>query len=759
MTLCLLLLLSVIARAAEPSPSSGARVNFENDIRPIFERSCYRCHGTEKQKSNFRLDEKSSALKGGEHGKAILPGHGTESPLIQYISGAVKEMQMPPEGDPLTGREISLLRTWIDQGAEWPDDPSRRPKDKSDFWTFKPVTLSSPPPVSKNRWVRNEIDSFIAERLAREKLSPTAEASPLTLIRRLSFDLTGLPPSAAEVRWFLEDTRPGAYERLVDRLLASSAYGERAARHWLDLVHFGETHGYDKDKPRPNAWPYRDYVIRSFNMDKPYGRFVSEQIAGDALFPDDPEGVVATGLLAAGPWDFVGHVELPESKTDGLIARYNDRDDMVMTVMSTFQSLTVHCARCHDHKFDPISQRDYYQLQAVFAGTDRADRPYDADPELFRRRQGLLQAKRKAKNDPEELKRLEAELKKLPRAFYVYGGASDFPRNGSFMPADPIRTVHLLQRGDVKSPKEAMEPGPMGCFADLKVGFVCNDSANEGERRAALARWLTQPGNWLTRRSLVNRVWQQHFGRGLVETPNDFGHMGALPTHPELLDWLAQWFREHGESIKGLHRLIVTSATYRQGSSSRLDYEKLDGDNRYYWRMTRQRLDAESFHDALLFVSGELDRRMGGPSIQQFYFKDDHSPIYDYTRYQAEDPGARRRSIYRFIVRSVPDPFMESLDFPDCSLLTPKRNVAVTALQALNGLNDPFVLRQAGIWARRLAAQSASPAEQVRLAWEAALHHPPSASEWPALTAYNEAHGPANLCRLIFNLNEFLFLD
>ena len=539
-------------------------------------------------------------------------------------------------------------------------------------------------------------------------LSPSPEADRRTLARRLHFDLIGLPPTPEHVRQFETDPDPLAYEKLVDRLLASPQYGERWARHWLDVVHFGESHGYDKDKIRPHAWPYRDYVIRAFNQDKPYTRFVQEQIAGDALFPGEPDSIVALGFIAAGPWDYVGHAELPITKTDGLIARYNDRDDMVMTAMSTFQSLTVHCARCHDHKFDPITQRDYYGLQAIFAGVDRANRP-----------SAIIDGKTQL----------------------VYAAASDFAPEGSFKPPKGMRPVHFLLRGDVTRPGELMKP------AALSHAFELPENHSEAERRVAFAQWLTAPQNMLTRRSIVNRIWQYHFGRGIVDTPNDFGKMGSPPTHPELLDWLAFWFLDHRESIKGLHRLLLTSATYRQSSAHNADYAKIDADNRFLWRMNRTRLDAEVIRDSMLCVAGNLDSAMGGPSVRNFYFKDDHSPVYDYSRGQMD----ARRSIYRHIVRSVPDPFMDCLDAADPNLLTARRNTTLTALQALSTLNNPFVIRQSEIFAVR--------AKDVRTAFELALTRAPARTELESLTHYASKHGLTNTCRLLFNTTEFMFAD
>ena len=877
-----------------------------------------------------------------------------------------------------------------------------QPSDKTDWWSFKPASRQPLPHVKNTKWARNPIDLFVLAKLEQEKMAPSQPADRRTLIRRLSFDLIGLPPTPAEVTHFLADRSPQAYENLVDRLLASPRYGERWARHWLDTIHYGETYGYDKDKPRPNAWPYRDYVIRSLNRDKPYSRFVEEQLAGDVLFPDEPDGVVALGFIAAGPWDYVGHVELPIEKTDGLIARYNDRDDMVMTTMSTFESLTVHCARCHNHKFDPITQKDYYSLQAVFAGVDRADRAFDSDKQVFAKRRALLQKRKpleerytaltneivKASSpelqkldgqmkqlkeqldliglaaqaekspgngyhsaiekNPETLKwvqvdlgqslpldevrlvparpidfpdtpgfgfpvrfrieisdepnfavgqaiadqtgkdfqnrgdnpvpfpasgkrgryvrvtatklwertsdyvfalaelqvlsggtnaalgagasaldsieagywskkylvdgfdsrgrlsdpgkssprkKLEAEIQSLaaerrrlaeasldetthrelaqlkdqlgeitreltalPAPAKVYAAANDFAPQGSFIAAKAPRPVYLLARGDVKRPGELISPAGIPCVPGPDPAFAGLDASQEGARRAALAKWITDPKNMLTRRSIVNRVWHYHFGRGLVETPNDFGHMGALPTHPELLDWLSFWFLDHGESLKQLHRLIVTSATYRQGSASVPEFAKLDGDNRFLWRMNRARLDAETIRDSMLSISGKLDLTMGGPAVQQFYFKDDHSPVYDYTQFDVDSPAGCRRSIYRFIVRSVPDPLMESLDCPDASILTPKRNVTMTSLQALAVLNNPFVLKQCEHLAERVA-KAGDLRKQIDQVYQLTLNRLPSASEMKKLEPFARKHGTPNLCRLIFNTSEFMFVD
>ena len=974
------------------------------------------CHREPAPKGGLSLTTAAGAMKGGESGAAFIPKQPDQSLIVQHITGPKPEM--PKNADPLLPADIAAIRDWIASGAPWPADLKLVDKRASGPWW-------SLQPIAANAAGQSTIDAFIAAKLTELGLAPSPEADRRTLIRRLTFDLHGLPSTPDEIAAFLADDSPAAYETLVNRLLASPRYGERWGRHWLDVVHFGESHGYDKDKPRPNAWPYRDYVIRSLNADKPYSRFVQEQLAGDVLFPDDPDGVAATGFIATGPWDFVGHVELREGTVDKRIARSNDRDDMVQNAMSTFLSLTVHCARCHDHKFDPIPQADYYKLQAVFAGIDRADRPYDADPHVHaaRRRlaaeKQLLDERRQAivaraeQSKSPELKSLDAKLAemrqqlaalpvaagkesptngyhsaimprpeaekwvqvdlgkslpiddirliparptdfrdspgfgfplryridvsddatfaarqcvvdrtsqdvanpgdvpvsvsiaqsvairsaggspaqtggppvlrataryvrvtatrlwqrsndyvfalaemqvvssgknvalaasvsaldsidagrwhtrhlvdgfssrsrledatdenarkrlameseiraadeqrntlfdallddptrkelagivarlveiaqstaKLPPPQMVYAAATRFAAQGGFTQAEVPRPVHLLLRGDVKTPGPLMSAGSLSCVTALPSDFELPDADDEGSRRAALARWITDARNPLPRRSIVNRVWHYHFGRGLVETPNDFGRMGSKPTHPELLDWLTSEFQKNGESLKWLHRQIVASAVYRQRSSSHASHAKIDSGNRFLWRMERSRLDAESLRDSILAVSGKLDLAMGGPSLQQFQFKNDHSPVYDYTSFDVDSPGSLRRSVYRFIVRSVPDPFMETFDCADHSICTPKRNTTLTALQALALLNNPFVVRQSEHFAQRLQARSCEPGKQIEFACELAYGRPPRKDEATLLESYAKQHGLMNVCRLIFNSNEFMFVD
>ncbi|MFO1461631.1 MAG: DUF1549 and DUF1553 domain-containing protein [Verrucomicrobiota bacterium] len=869
------------------------------------------------------------------------------------------------------------------------------PAEVSTHWAYRPLKS---PPVPGINGGENPVDAFIRQSLAAVGVGAAPTADRRTLIRRVTLDLTGLPPEPGAVDAFLTDSAPDAYERCVDRLLRSPAYGERWARHWMDAAHYAETHGHDQDRIRTNAWPYRDYLISSFNSDVPYSRFVREQVAGDVLFPGDPQATVALGFLSAGPWDESSLRDIREDTLDRQIGRYLDRDDMVTTVMSVVTSSTVHCARCHDHKFDPISQADYYALQADFAGVDRANRTFDSDPGVHRRRQQLRRMQRgvesmdpsvlrtpeateavtrwerdhwehpvrwvplvprefrseggatlshlpddsllasgnrperdtytisaspppgsavtavrlevladlslphggpgRAENGnlhlsefeirvlapgsngvetvefkkvfadhnqeswtiehsvdhaeatawgihPEEGKshhavfqfkqplhlqpgstlefkirqvhggghligrlrlsttdhdapaaeppdritslvtrprsertvdeqdalaawilgaQIRSELDALPPPSRVYAAASDFEPDGGLKPSNSPRAVSILKRGEITQPTIPATPGALACVGTLPARFTLANPMNEGERRAALAVWLTSDANPLTWRSVVNRVWALHFGSGLVETLNDFGRMGAKPSHAELLDWLAVWFRDeaHG-SLKQLHRLLVTSATYRQScipteTNARV-LRAADPDNRLYGRMNRSRQDAECVRDSILQFTGSLDRTMGGPSDRQFGLKPGiHvTPRVDYSAFDVDSTAGRRRSIYRFLFRTLPDPFMSALDCPAGDQITAMRNNTVTVQQALALWNDRFVVRQAEHFAERLS--SCEEKDRIPQACRLVWGRPPSPEECESLVRYADRHGMASLCRLLLNSNEFLFIN
>jgi mono/diheme cytochrome c family protein len=991
-----------VSGGATPSAQPAKAVDFDRDVKPIFANRCVSCHGPDKQRGDLRLDRRADALAGGTSGVAFAPKKADQSLLLKRVTSTDKDTMMPPKGDRLSAAEVATLRAWIEAGANWPDDGSAA-ANPADWWSFRPIKKPAVPEVrGQKSEVRNPVDAFVLAKLAEKGLKPSPEADRRTLIRRLYFDLIGLPPSPEEVEAFVASSDADAYEKLVDKLLASPHYGERWARHWLDVVHFGETHGYDKDKPRPNAWPYRDYVIRSLNADKPYARFVAEQVAGDVLYPGTVDGNEALGFLAAGPWDFIGHAELPENKIDGKIARHLDRDDYVANTINTFMGLTVHCAQCHNHKFDPISQEDYYRLQAVFAALDRTDRQYDTDPKTAARR-AELDAKRKTaaakaehlraearkqagpelvaiekqlaeaakpaagtkppeygyhsaistkqdtakwvqvdlgatakldrvvlrpchdefnsigagfgfpvrfkielsddatfqtgvtvianetatdfvnpgtaayttkaegkagryvrvtatklalrQNDfilavaelealdvegknlaagksvtaldsieapvrwrktnltdglyppgpkltPLEVEKLtvkrdarlnaalgekgvaeltiatkeqadaDAELRKLPPRQTIYAGAIH-TGSGTFVGTGAgggiPRAIHILPRGDVTRPGKEVGAGAIAAIPGVNGRFDLPPTHTEGDRRAALARWLTSRDNPLTWRVMANRVWQYHFGRGLVDTPNDFGKMGQLPTHPELLDFLAAELRDGpanpdrkvgGGSLKHLHRLIVTSATYKQVSTSNEANAKTDADNRYLWRQNRRKLEAEAVRDSILSVAGKLDLKMGGPSFQDFVIeKPEHSPHYQYHLHDPEDAKAHRRAIYRFVVRSKQQPFMAALDCADPSLAVEKRNETLTPQQALALLNNKLAVAMAKHFATRVEKLGSTDADRVSAAVRLALGREPTPKERDALAAYAKEHGLANACRVVLNLNEFVFVD
>jgi hypothetical protein len=747
---------------------------FEDRVAPVLRRHCLRCHQGSKAKGGLDLSTDKGLLAGAEGSPVVVPGKPDESRLIEAISGDKPEM--PKNGKRLSRKEIEALRGWIAAGAKWPTAVVLR-NDPLDWWSLRPLSRPFVPAPIRTvaSWPRTPIDAFLLQSLDSAELKPSPEADRRTLIRRLSFDLLGLPPEPEEVDAFVLDGDPLAYEKLVDRLLASPHYGERWARHWMDVVHYGETHGYDKDKPRPNAWPYRDYLIRAFNEDRPYRQFVEEQLAGDVLQPDTRDGIEATGFIAAGPWDFIGHAEVPESKIDGRIARNLDRDDMVTTTLNTFCSLTVQCARCHDHKFDPVTQEHYYSLQAVFAALDRADRAYDADPVIARRR-GALDSRRreletaslkKTRLAETGLSRVRSELAKLPPQRFVYCG-SVYSGGGAFRgtghDGGRPREIHVLRRGDVRNPGPLVGPGTAPIIQGIAWGFDLSKESREGDRRVALAHWITDKQNPLTWRSIANRVWLYDFGRGIVDSPSDFGRMGQLPTHPELLDWLAAELRDHaldgGRSLKALHRMIVTSAAYRQVSTSNASGAATDAANALLWRMNRRRLDAESIRDSVLWASGRLRQQMYGPSFQTFVVeKPEHSPHYEYDKADPDDPRTYRRTVYRFLVRSQPDPFLQTLDCADPSQIVEKRDESITALQALALLNNRFLVRMAERTAERISADHPDAEGQVAAATRLTLERPPTPDESQKLAEFTRTFGLTETCRLVFNLNEFVFVD
>ncbi|MEK6261257.1 MAG: DUF1549 domain-containing protein [Planctomycetota bacterium] len=988
------------------SSARADEISFERDIRPILSSHCVACHGANKQKGELRLDAKSFALRGGESGPVIVAGKSGESLLWQRVSSTNDDERMPPDGKPLTSEQLAALKAWIDAGAVWPESDADRAaaNDKRrEHWAWQPIKRVTSP--SNGPPDGHPIDAFLRAKLNANGLTMSPEADRRTLIRRLTFDLLGLPPTPEEVDTFASDRDPRAYDKLVDRLLDSPHYGERWARHWLDIAHYADTHGFERDQRRDNAWRYRDWVIRALNADKPYDDFLRDQIAGDVLRPDDPDAVIATGFLAAGPWDFVGQAETPSPVLKRL-ARADDLDDMLTQVMTAACGVTINCARCHDHKLDPISQREYYGLSAVFAGVKRGEREVStaevrdlaarkqalnaelqqirieqarlsgrhfdladivgggdglgtgklgegidlvtgkphaekrgflegAKPNVFARstvkfvdgvvipdlapegtpisstglkvmkpprtsgqawdaiRFGPVNSHFSTKLDgvdyaadghtllslhanaaitfdlaalreagaPAEMKftatagyfgqtpkngasyfvYVDGELKAnqknigrddgglavevaLPAAVRFLTLMSTDGGNGighdqicfadpwlvaaqpppmsdadkaelvrlqqrrteleKELAAFPVPTkvyavitespppVKLLKRGDPEQPADEVSPTSLSCVTGLKPELGTSQSS-DGDRRQALADWVTSPANPLTRRVIVNRLWHYHFGAGLVETPSDFGLGGAQPSHPELLDWLADELLAQRWSLKAIHRLICTSAAYRQESrverrESRVgDDAKLsshdsrlstDSNNRLLWRMNPRRLDAESLRDSVLSVSGKLNATMFGPGYRDFEYQEEYAPVYRYIT--PDSPDLWRRSVYRFAVRTTTHQFLTTLDCPSPANLVPARNTTTTALQSLTLLNNDFMLRQSGYFAGRVKADAETDSTaQVTRAFQLAFGRQPSLAEAAAAASLVQGRDFTQLCRMLLNANEFVYVD
>jgi mono/diheme cytochrome c family protein len=884
------------------------RLTYEMHIRPILTQHCLACHGPDKQMSSFRLDRKSSAMLGGDFGEAaIVPGKSSDSPMVQYISEPNHSNAMPPPGEgrrSLNAEEVETIRQWIDQGASWQDDEAIA--DSMDHWSYQPL---------RRQWDHSTIDGFLEAKRESAGLSASAPASPYAIVRRISFALTGLPPEPTSVQQFVQEysrDADQAVERLVDGLLASPHYGERWARHWLDVVRFAESDGFEMNHPRPNAWPYRDYVIHSFNNDLPYDRFLREQLAGDRWGVEE-----ATGFLVGGPWDRV------KSPDPVLTAnqRADELHDMVSTTASTFLGLTVGCARCHAHKFDPISQQDYYRIKACLSGVQHGERPLGSSDAQSRQseidacaikaqaiREQLLQlepqampgsssARRAPVSHRENVENFAAVPARWVRfeiqgttgaepcidefeIFCVDGtnvardasakSSGDFPnnafhqlahvndgrygneyswisnspgtgwlvfdlgktvsidrvswsrdrtpeprysdrvatqytlsvsadgerwtvvadgsdrrdRNAAAATEDPgsafrehlkeleqkmqsLRAgpqvyagkmavpepVHRFHRGDPMSPKESIAPGGLAWFA----GFELPLESGNLDRRLALAEWIASPGNPLTARVLVNRLWHYHFGTGIVDTPSDFGRGGGVPSHPELLDWLAVQFIEQGWSVKKLQRLICTARVYRLDSRPSDASKERDGSNRLLSYFPPRRLESEPLRDTILSVCGELDLRMGGPGFDLFEPNENYVRVYETkTAYGAAE---FRRMVYQRKPRAELDLIFGTFDCPDAGQIQPKRNVSTTPLQALNLLNSRFMIDRSRALAKRLEREVGPSADaQVDRAYGLMFSRSPTAEERDLCRGFIDQHGLDSLCRALFNANEFIMV-
>ncbi len=713
--------------AVSASANTVSVPDFNRDIAPLIAKRCLECHNKRDLKGDINLTTEVGFTKGTENGRLALE--------------LVTKGEMPPkvkgQQQKLPDAEIALLKRWVNAGVAWPSgrvlDPYESTTDVRggrDWWSLQPVVRPAVPRLAKH-----PVDAFIAAKLAKESIVSAVRADRRTLVRRAYFDLTGLPPTPEQVEQFIRDSAPDAWPRLIDRLLASPRHGEHWARYWLDLVRFAETDGYERDKLKPNIWRYRDWVINAFNSDMPYTQFVAEQLAGDEVPNRTEQSVVATGMIRAGTWN-----DEPNDPNDYLYTRL---EDMVHTTTSAFLGLTVKCARCHEHKFDPIPQNDYYRIASFFwAG------------HMGQANQG------------------GPTTKALGYEAYGWTDKSSNP--------PPIR---LLLNGERHKPGPEIAPGFLSAVNALDKPLAPPPPGSKTtQRRLQFARWITNEQNPLTARVMVNRLWLQHFGQGLVRSPNNFGFKGELPTHPGLLDWLASEFMRPtvdagpAWTLKRIHKLIMTSSTYRQRSvhPHETQYSQRDFLNRNLWKFNRRRISSESLRDAMLAVGGRLNMRMGGPS---FYPGMSAEALEGLSRkagdWKSSPADERsRRSIYMMTKRSRLLPLMTTFDFSDTTASCGQRDVTTVAPQALALLNNQFTHAQSEALAKRLAGHAAGTVEQVKLAWQLAFGRNPSDGELGQ--AENHLHEQrqhfdgrnnpghlalASLCHVLLNCNEFIYVD
>ncbi|MDA0831883.1 MAG: DUF1553 domain-containing protein [Planctomycetota bacterium] len=816
---------STFAQKTPSAPTAEQLQFFENEIRPLLVEQCHKCHGTEKHQGNLRLDSFDAIITGGDSGPSAIPGEPAESLLIEAI-GYEGVIQMPPGGK-LKPDEIDRLTRWVAMGMPWPKTDGEKPalvprkagfaitEQDRNFWSFQPLKRPALPDVDDQTWASNPIDLFILQTLQENKLTPSTVATPRELVRRLYFDLIGLPPTPEELDAFVSHAdSPSAYDRLVDDLLARPQFGERWGRHWLDLVRYAQTNGYERDNEKPEAWRYRDYVVRAFNEDKPYDRFVIEQLAGDEVDHITDDSLTATGFYRLGVWD--------DEPDDRLEARFDELDDILSTTSSTFLGLTVGCARCHDHKFDPIPHEDYYRLLSFFQnislyGSEVSSTHFKdnqngiftplislTEAEQWRARHNELlvqitplEEKLNALNqeDDEKKKATEDERKSLEKQI------NDLKTEANTVPFVQVLSVRekpaetepltVLIRGNPRSPGKPVEPNYLQVLeraewnVDRSVTPASDDERRQAlqtfgvvpssGRRRALAEWIASREHPLTARVIVNRLWQHHFGRGLVPTPSDFGHTGELPSHPELLDWLACELRDHGWSMKHIHRLILSSSTYRQ--SSRIDEVanvNVDPGNRLLWRQNLRRLEAEVIRDSVLAVSGSLNPQMTGrgvfPLLSPEVLSTQSRPGAGWD--QSDDWQRSRRSIYIFVKRTLNVPLMEAFDVPSPDKPGPDRSVTTIAPQALMLLNSEFLDRNADAFSRRLMQEAGDDRHtQIGWAFRIALGRLPTDVESKQSSAFierqkslvdadnAEAVAMSAFCKLLMNLNEFVYID
>jgi hypothetical protein len=838
-TVCLVPTVALVAFAAGPGQQSGhidkpvtgktiavsaANVSYREVVEPLLKADCSGCHSAAAHMSSFNLETSDALFKGGSKfgGKVIVPGNSKQSLLIAYLRGA-QQPRMPMNGTAISEAKIVRIAAWIDQGAKI---------DQAKLaWPYLPPVAHTVPKVKNAAWCRNPIDNFVLAKLEAKGLKPSPPATKVALLRRVYADLVGVPPTPQEADAFLKDFSPDAYEHVVDRLLADSRYGVRWARHWLDLVRYADTHGFENDGARPRAWRYRDYVIHSFNADKPYDRFIKEQLAGDELYPDDPDALTATGYIRLSPWDELS-TDQPQRWQDYL----NDATDTTGSVML---GLTVGCARCHNHKYDRITQANYYSMQSFFAASQRSDLrlPHpEKDTPAFRaivteadahlaplrkqmqelkdryRAAALMEKAKTAKNgekvevnddeirgaiersERQRLESLDNEIRHLEDEKRPYEPEVEaVTDSGKTAPVE-----HLLLRGNLLTPGPEVKPAFITSLAgNVEKSATVTPPANLNStgRRSALANWIASADNPMTARVIVNRIWQHHFGRGIVGTPSDFGRNGDQPSHPELLDWLALRFVQDGWSIKKIHRLMLLSNTYQQSTQTSPAAVKVDPINTLLWRMNRIRLDGESLRDSILTVSGRLNLKMDGPGVYPKVSDEVLSTGSTHKWGFSPEAEGLRRTIYVFQRRSLVLPIVEAFDGADMNNTCPRRAVTTIAPQALALFNGDFSRDESRYFAERVAHDAGDDtSRQIDRAYQIALIRLPSPAQKKlaldfirqqtelhlgdgrpnsntrlrniADTAASEEarkkaqHAAlADLCHVLINTNEFIYLD
>ncbi len=792
---------------------------FENEVRPLLAQSCIKCHGSEKQEGGLRLDSLDHMLAGGDSGPAVAPGAVADSLIVSAIR--YQDFEMPPSGQ-LSPEAQQVIETWVERGAVWPKHSEAglelRPRsgitdEDKEYWAFRPLTRPNIPSLAQSSQAsraRTPIDSFIIKQLDASELHLAPEAEPRTLLRRVYFDLVGVPPTIAETEAFLGSDDSQAYEKLVDSLLDDSRYGEKWARHWLDLVRYAESDGFNQDAYRSNAYLYRDWLIESLNQDKPYDQMVLEQIAGDELDPNNASYLAATGYLRHWIYEY--------NQRDVRTQWSNILNDLTDVTGEVFFGLGVGCARCHDHKFDPILQRDYYRLQASFASfRPRDDRMFAEAEELTRYNHQLADWESKTAEIRKQIAAIEDPIKKsiedkaiekFPKDVRPLLRKSTSQRDGleeqiahlahlqtleewnkldfsktlkgaekekwdalqaelkAFDSLKPKRPLTVMAAGNIENappptviPSKSPDPRPIAP-ASFEVFGAGSLTSWQGEdkpigRRTALAHWINSPDNPLPHRVIVNRIWQYHFGTGLVQNASDFGRLGVPPTHPELLDWLATWFIDNGRSYKQLHRMIVTSTAYRQASHNPANESRgndTDLANHLLWHYPSRRLEAEQIRDAMLVSSGKMDWTAGGPASEHDSF---------------------RRSVYTKIKRNKPNAMLVTFDAPDGNASIAKRNVTTTPIQSLLLANFDWPLTLAATMSKEVQRESSERDEQIVLMYWRCLQRAPTQIELDRALAFvkqvsdekvageelKTGDGLSDLCHVLFNSSEFLYVD